>query len=87
MYCGRRAPEDRLHIDHIVPWSKGGTTVFDNLRTACDVCNLGKGASYYNHRTPWAETAERRYMPIKTEERNNLGKTYFIFVVLTLVGL
>jgi len=31
-----------LHVDHIVPWSKGGETVFENLQTLCSVCNLGK---------------------------------------------
>jgi 5-methylcytosine-specific restriction endonuclease McrA len=34
-----------LHVDHIQPWSKGGATVADNLRTTCQACNLGKGAS------------------------------------------
>ena len=33
----------RLHIDHIVPWSKGGETVLENLQTLCSECNLGKG--------------------------------------------
>lgn len=31
-----------LHVDHIVPWSKGGETVLENLQTLCAVCNLGK---------------------------------------------
>ncbi|MFH0799653.1 MAG: HNH endonuclease [Pseudomonadota bacterium] len=31
-----------LHVDHIVPWSKGGETVLDNLQTLCLKCNLGK---------------------------------------------
>jgi hypothetical protein len=34
-----------LHIDHIHPWTLGGATVADNLRTLCQSCNLGKGAS------------------------------------------
>lgn len=33
-----------LHVDHITPWSKGGETVFANLQTLCNRCNLGKGA-------------------------------------------
>jgi hypothetical protein len=41
-YCGRRAPSVSLHIDHIVPWSSGGKTELPNLRTACNICNLGK---------------------------------------------
>lgn len=32
----------RLHVDHIVPFSKGGTTEVENLRTLCEMCNLGK---------------------------------------------
>ena len=31
-----------LHIDHIIPWSKGGETVLENLQTLCSDCNLGK---------------------------------------------
>ncbi len=43
-YCGRRAPDVVLHVDHILAWSKGGRTEADNLRTACSVCNLGKSS-------------------------------------------
>jgi len=32
-----------LHIDHNVPFSKGGKTVVENLRTLCNECNWGKG--------------------------------------------
>ncbi len=32
-----------LHVDHITPWSKNGETVFENLQTLCEICNLGKG--------------------------------------------
>jgi len=43
--CGASPAKDpnvNLHIDHIIPWSKGGETVFDNLQTLCQNCNLGK---------------------------------------------
>ena len=32
-----------LHVDHIVPWSRGGKTSEDNLRTLCATCNVGRG--------------------------------------------
>lgn len=32
-----------LVIDHIVPWSKGGETEYENLRTLCEPCNGGRG--------------------------------------------
>ncbi len=44
VYCGRHAPQVKLHVDHVVPWSKGGRNAAENLRTACEECNLGKGA-------------------------------------------
>lgn len=43
--CGAspaKNPEVELHIDHILPWSRGGETVIDNLQTLCSKCNLGK---------------------------------------------
>lgn len=43
--CGRSPAKDPniiLHVDHIIPWSKGGETVIENLETLCEDCNLGK---------------------------------------------
>ena len=43
-YCGRTGgdPGVVLHVDHVVPLAAGGVTREDNLRTACEECNLGK---------------------------------------------
>ena len=41
--CGRTAEDGvRLHIDHILARSKGGTSEHSNLHTLCEECNLGK---------------------------------------------
>ncbi len=43
--CGASPAKDPtvvLHADHIKPWSKGGETVIENLRTLCLKCNVGK---------------------------------------------
>ena len=41
-YCGRTPPTVVLHVDHILPVSKGGPDEKINLVTACVDCNLGK---------------------------------------------
>lgn len=43
-YCGAHPPNAILHVDHIVSVKSGGPSVMDNYVTACDRCNLGKGA-------------------------------------------
>lgn len=42
-YCGVSVEEGALlHVDHVMPKSKGGADSLDNLVTACLDCNLGK---------------------------------------------
>jgi hypothetical protein len=44
-HCGRspaKGADVELHLDHILSWSKGGETLFDNLQALCSICNLGK---------------------------------------------
>ena len=43
--CGRSPATElgcKLHVDHIVPFSKGGKTNFENLRALCAECNVGR---------------------------------------------
>ncbi|MGH9106357.1 MAG: DEAD/DEAH box helicase family protein [Acidimicrobiales bacterium] len=42
--CQRAIPFDLMVGDHIVPWSRGGTTTLDNLQALCGSCNLRKGS-------------------------------------------
>ena len=47
--CGASPAKDpsvELHVDHIIPWSKGGETTEDNLQTLCSRCNLGKSNKF-----------------------------------------
>lgn len=40
--CGATKEDTRLHIDHILPVSQGGSDELDNLQTLCEECNLAK---------------------------------------------
>ncbi|MBL8671243.1 MAG: HNH endonuclease [Alphaproteobacteria bacterium] len=42
-YCGTALPSQELTFDHVVPKSRGGRTVWENVVTACTCCNLEKG--------------------------------------------
>lgn len=49
--CGRSPANNlglELHVDHIMPFLKGGKTIERNLRTTCSDCNIGKGTKIEN---------------------------------------
>ena len=46
-YCGAGRAAEHLTFDHVRPRSRGGRTMWDNVVTACEPCNLRKG-----HRLP-----------------------------------
>lgn len=39
VFCGSSC---RLEVDHIIPWSAGGSDDIDNLRTLCHWCNVDR---------------------------------------------
>lgn len=84
-YCGAKAPDVVLHVDHIEPLASGGTDDLMNLVTSCEKCNLGKGAKRLSDsstiemkRTQLAQLAERReqieMMMAWQRELQNLGE-------------
>jgi len=47
--CGQSPAKNKkiiLHIDHIIPFSKGGATEESNLEVKCSDCNYGKSNNY-----------------------------------------
>lgn len=41
-YCGRKYPVAQLTMDHVIPLSRGGRSVKDNLVPSCKDCNNAK---------------------------------------------
>jgi 5-methylcytosine-specific restriction endonuclease McrA len=59
--CGRSPATEvgcRLQVDHLEPFSKGGKTTIENLRTLCERCNLGKSAKSEHDTTSDTPTAQ-----------------------------
>jgi len=44
-YCGRTLPRKELNIDHVIPRSRGGTSVWENVVCSCLECNRRKGGN------------------------------------------
>ncbi len=42
-YCGRQFQRAELNLDHVVPRSRGGTSVWENVVCSCHRCNRLKG--------------------------------------------
>lgn len=54
MYCGEHFARSTLTRDHVMPVSRGGRDIWENVVTACTHCNLRKG-----NRTP-----QQAHMPL-----------------------
>ncbi len=42
-YCGKKFPTNELSLDHIIPRSLGGKSIWENIVCACTTCNARKG--------------------------------------------
>jgi 5-methylcytosine-specific restriction endonuclease McrA len=67
-YCGAQPGRSDLTVDHVLPRSRGGSTSWENVVTACGTCNRHKG-----NRTP--DEADMRLLSAPSRPR-------FIAVVL-----
>jgi 5-methylcytosine-specific restriction endonuclease McrA len=70
-YCGRTS---HLTVDHVVPRSRGGTSIWENIVTSCAPCNRRKG-----NRTPREVDMHPRHKPRAP------GPTVFIRVAMPAV--
>ena len=41
--CGERIAFEEMHLEHLIPLSKGGEHSYANVRASCSFCNLSKG--------------------------------------------
>jgi len=44
--CRKNIPENNYEFDHVIPWSKGGSSDENNIRLLCKRCNRKRQANY-----------------------------------------
>lgn len=72
-YCGTREDTRDLTFDHVLPRSRGGRTVWENVVTACASCNLRK-----SNRTPRESGMPTIKAPLQptTHQLQDVGRRY-----------
>ena len=69
-YCGNKRD---LTFDHLHPKSKGGMTDWENVVTACSVCNVKKGGRLYEK--SGMTLSKKPYSP-SIEDLHNNGRNF-----------
>jgi 5-methylcytosine-specific restriction endonuclease McrA len=70
-YCGRKAPDVPLEVDHIIPKSYGGSDKRSNLITCCYECNIGKGGDPLESGGTWDATLRLKQSIIERERQSH----------------
>jgi len=52
--CGRKEPETRLTVDHVIPIAKGGRSSIDNIQPLCRPCNARKNVKEIDYREKYS---------------------------------
>ena len=87
-YCSARGGND-MTVDHVVPRSRGGRSVWENLVACCSTCNARKGSRTPDEaRTPLRRVPrEPRYIPFAVIRRNTAHDEWGKYLALYNVGI
>jgi len=79
--CGRSKDEVTLHVDHIIPASKGGTDEMSNLAALCSDCNIGKSDYVFSDYTDMSLIPENieEYFKFYHDDKIGLFEQYHLY--------
>ena len=81
-YCGEKTRKEKMTIDHVLPESRGGLSVWENTVSACSGCNSEKDnrtpqeAGMHLIRIPKKPSGFREIIRIKIGEIHDLWEKY-----------
>ena len=77
-YCGLNIKFREKHIDHIVPKSKGGDDLLDNLALTCSFCNYAKQDKELSEFLSWLAFIQKEAIKsrIQPGEQHPLSSLY-----------
>lgn len=87
-YCTSRGGSD-MTVDHVIPRSRGGASVWENLVASCSTCNARKGSRTPDEaRMPLRRKArEPRAIPWMVIRRNTAPDEWSKYLALYSVGI
>lgn len=82
-YCNETFGISELTLDHVIPRSSGGRTVWDNTVTACKPCNLRKGSKLWKpNRAPFKPDYYSLIAQWKNKPVHRLHASWFKYIGL-----
>lgn len=81
--CKKHIGDDEIQFDHIIPWSKGGSSEENNIRLLCADCNRKRGNSFESEYLI-AISRETAYEPsgIPMEQIQDLLQLFLVALVI-----
>lgn len=63
--CKDNIDDNEVHFDHVIPWSKGGSSDENNIQLLCEECNQSKSNSYERDNLIYSLTEHtRKFVPL-----------------------
>lgn len=62
-YCKEKIEFGKDHIEHKIPISRGGLSIYENLTVSCPLCNFTKGRKTEQEFLEWRKQNEKHYFP------------------------